>query len=207
VSGIGVIGEGSSGGDGVFGTGTTGVHGSTNAATGAGVRGENFGGGDALVGSGSLPEGIPSQPNPNGAAVRGVNFGGGDGVFGTGTNGVRGQSSVANGTGVLGEGFTGVSGVSAATTPDACGVSATHNHGGIGLRAVARLGTGVSALGAVGGAFEGTTAPLYLVPASAVGRPTSGTHAMGQFYVDAHGALYFCTASGSPGTWKQVQLV
>jgi hypothetical protein len=85
-------------------------------------------------------------------------------------------------------------------TPDACGVSATHNAGGVGLRAFARLGTGVSALGAVGGAFEGTTAPLYLVPASAVGRPTSGTHAMGQFYVDAHGALYFCTASGSPGT-------
>jgi hypothetical protein len=30
---------------------------------------------------------------------------------------------------------------------------------------------------------------------------------MGELYVDNQGALYFCVASGTPGTWKTVQLI
>ena len=31
-------------------------------------------------------------------------------------------------------------------------------------------------------------------------------HNIGELYVDNQGVLYFCVASGTPGTWKTVQL-
>jgi hypothetical protein len=37
--------------------------------------------------------------------------------------------------------------------------------------------------------------------------PTTGTHTVGDLFVDQGSALYFCTASGTPGTWKQVSLL
>ena len=52
-----------------------------------------------------------------------------------------------------------------------------------------------------GGSFTGGVAPLILGPSSASGPPNGGTHKMGELYVDANGVLYFCTASGTPGTW------
>ena len=60
---------------------------------------------------------------------------------------------------------------------------------------------------AYGGAFNGGLAPLWLVPSHSQGPPNTGDHLMGEFYVDNQGALYFCVANGTPGTWKRVQLV
>ncbi|MGA9152482.1 MAG: hypothetical protein WBZ36_18050 [Candidatus Nitrosopolaris sp.] len=58
-----------------------------------------------------------------------------------------------------------------------------------------------------GGSFKGTLAPLKLEPSGAAGSPTTSAHAVGELYVDVNGVLYFCTANGTPGTWKTVQLV
>ena len=57
-----------------------------------------------------------------------------------------------------------------------------------------------------GGHFRGVTAPLRLEPSRSQGPPNSGTHLVGEFYIDNQGVLYFCVASGTPGTWKKVQL-
>lgn len=43
--------------------------------------------------------------------------------------------------------------------------------------------------------------------ATATGAPTSGSHQRGEMYVDGAGSLFVCTASGTPGTWRQVQLM
>jgi hypothetical protein len=61
-----------------------------------------------------------------------------------------------------------------------------------------------------GASFQGGLAPLRLVPSNTAGPPTTGTHNMGELYVDSQGVLYFCTAASSTaapaGTWKTVQL-
>jgi hypothetical protein len=74
-------------------------------------------------------------------------------------------------------------------------------------------GSGVAAVygentdGGYGGVFEGTRAPLRLVPQfSPTGFPASGLHASGELFVDTAGNLWFCAAGGSPGRWRQIVL-
>jgi hypothetical protein len=94
---------------------------------------------------------------------------------------------------------------SAANTP---AVQAFNNgSGGDGVLAVSQGGTGVvgdsSAL--YGGAFSGALAPIWLRP-SAAGIPTTGSHRGGELYVDSTNVLWYCIATGTPGTWKRVVL-
>jgi hypothetical protein len=86
---------------------------------------------------------------------------------------------------------------------------AEHTAGGFGLFASgAGAGSvGFQAVGELGGSFQGTIAPLRLVPSTTAGKPTTGKHFVGELYVDQPGVLYYCTASGTPGTWEQVQLI
>ena len=60
----------------------------------------------------------------------------------------------------------------------------------------------------IGGAFVGGRSPLYLSPAGTAGPPSSSgvVHSQGEIYVDQKGSVFVCTASGSPGTWRQVAL-
>jgi hypothetical protein len=182
-------------GDGVLGEGQNGVHGRSRSPTDSGVWGENTNKGFGVSGSTNGFSGASGTV----AGVWGSNLGSGAGVRGT-----------SAGTGVLGEGNTGVRGVS--STPgsvlqDSVGVHAEHTASGLALFATAANGIAVMAVGGVGGMFEGTIAPLQLAPSQTPGHPTSGRHSMGQLYVDSNGVLYFCTASGIPGTWKTVRLV
>jgi hypothetical protein len=48
------------------------------------------------------------------------------------------------------------------------------------------------------------TCSLRLAPSTTQGSPVSGTHSVGEFYVDNQSALYFCVAGGTPGTWNQL---
>jgi hypothetical protein len=50
-------------------------------------------------------------------------------------------------------------------------------------------------------------AALRLSRQGFTGKPTTGAHLRGELLCDAAGALWFCTASGTPGTWKGVRLV
>ncbi|HEV2235851.1 MAG TPA: hypothetical protein VGR57_04235, partial [Ktedonobacterales bacterium] len=54
-----------------------------------------------------------------------------------------------------------------------------------------------------GGAFTGGLAPIYLTPSASLGSgpPASGAHQKGELYVDALGALWYCTVGGTSGSW------
>jgi hypothetical protein len=67
--------------------------------------------------------------------------------------------------------------------------------GGIGVQAQSTNGLGLVA--------QGGLAPLQLTPAATTGPPASGTHGMGEVYVDSTGEVFVCTASGAPGTWQR----
>lgn len=67
----------------------------------------------------------------------------------------------------------------------------------------------VEAVGGVGGyglKASGGLAPLFLGAGSGPGAPlaASGAHQSGELYVDSNGNLFYCSASGTPGTWRQV---
>ena len=79
--------------------------------------------------------------------------------------------------------------------------------GGGNLTGVKGISIGPGRSGGYGGDFEGELAPIWLRPSKTQGSPSTGAHNMGELYVDNQGALYFCAAGGTPGTWKTVQLV
>ena len=58
--------------------------------------------------------------------------------------------------------------------------------------------TTVAALG-----LTGAVAASRYVGATTSGAPSSGTFAIGDFAIDQTGAVWICTAAGSPGTWAQ----
>lgn len=145
--------------------------------------------------------------------VRGDGLGG-DGVQGNtnqaGASGVYGNTSTAGAVGITGRHFGGgtaiegvVAGVSAASI-GVRGVAPVYGLHGQGTQpgdSVGVYGHG----GGVGGAFSGGFANVLLFPLN-VGPPPSQTtaHAQGMALVDKDGALWFCTASGTPGTWREV---
>ena len=88
-------------------------------------------------------------------------------------NGVYGYSAKSSGFGSIGL---------------AAGDSTTH-----GVFASSTEGYGLVATGGL--------APIWIRPAAASGAPTSGTHALGELYVDTNGVLYRCVTAGTPGTW------
>ena len=60
--------------------------------------------------------------------------------------------------------------------------------------------TSVSDLAVSG--LTGATAASRYVGGTASGAPTSGTFAAGDFVIDQTGAVWVCTAGGTPGTWN-----
>ena len=52
--------------------------------------------------------------------------------------------------------------------------------------------------------ITGATSGARFVGATTSGAPTTGTFAVGDYIVDRSGAMYVCTAAGSPGTWVKV---
>jgi glucose/arabinose dehydrogenase len=78
----------------------------------------------------------------------------------------------------------------------------------VGVYGVSTSGSGVraSSKSSYGVQAAGGKAQLYLVPASTAGKPTTGSHELGELFLDRNGALFVCTTSGSPGTWKTVNV-
>jgi hypothetical protein len=226
---IGVFGAAGSGNsDGVYGIGSgsnSGVVGKgdpVNAAGGTGVSGfGGNGGGRGVNGFGYSPAPIPAVP-PGVIGAAGVygQGGAGDsfGVVGVGTGafgGVAGigdpNSNTANGTGMRGIGGlpagVGVWGsggrpLGAQPAPPPGNAVGVFGAGGAGdSDGVYGIGEG----NGYGGQFASGFVPLRLVPATAgTGHPTGAQHNVGEFYVDSQGSLFYCKASGTPGTWVQL---
>jgi hypothetical protein len=146
----------------------------------------------------------------NGIGVQGRNLNDGTGVQGVSDTGV-GVDGVSRATGVFGfGGWVGVQGVS-----DVAGVVGGDLEGRLlnGDISVGVVGTAVNDVGPDGSPFSyggwfvapNGTAPLHLEPSSAAA-PTSAA-LRGDLFVDNSGKLWFCTDSGDPATWRQIQLV
>lgn len=57
---------------------------------------------------------------------------------------------------------------------------------------------------AVGGAFWGARAALWLMPTSTTGAPETGPHSVGEIVVDSEGRMFVCRTAGTPGTWSEL---
>jgi hypothetical protein len=184
LDGIGVKGTGAAGVQGESSTARRGaVEGSMDNASGYGVWGNSWGIG--VRGTSGNNPGVKGESSASGmGAVEGHNGGtGGIGVQGIGAAGVQGVSETAGRGAVEG------------SQENASGYGVWGNSAGIGLR-----GSG----GTHGGQFDGGKAQLRLVPKGTAGPPTTGSHAKGEIYMDSAGALFVCTAGGTPGTWRRV---
>lgn len=53
------------------------------------------------------------------------------------------------------------------------------------------------------GGLTGAVAASRYAGATVSGAPQTGTFAVGDFVIDQSGAIWICTAAGSPGTWGQ----
>jgi hypothetical protein len=74
------------------------------------------------------------------------------------------------------------------------------------LQYPANINTGIYGMSArgYGVTSRGTTANMYLVPGTSAGAPTGGNHLAGEMLTASNGQLYYCTASGTPGTWVKL---
>jgi len=189
--------------DGIYGQGRiNGVVGRTSNADASAVYGQNDDGGFGVAGDTSSA--ASTDPAIVRAAVFGRNSGtgpgvhgwslnnDGDGVLGTGQVGVNGTS--ASGTGVQGEGTIGVLGSTSAASGSALLGEASGSASGV--RATSQQGYGA--------VLSGGKAQMRLLPRGTVGKPTTGTHAVGELYLDRVGSLFICTVAGTPSTWKTV---
>jgi hypothetical protein len=189
----GVLGQGSSdvGVRGLGVGGVIGVHGQSQSGDGVLGNGKVGVHGIGDTGHGVLGEGNGIDET---AGVRGT---GRTGVWGstgvTGYSGVYGQHTGSFGYGLVGDG-RGSSGA---------GVLGRNNNSS-GVRGEGVNGVHGKATSGYGGLFEGGKAQLKMVPKGSVGKPTSGAHTKGEVYMDSAGALFVCTAGGTPGTWRKV---
>ena len=197
-----------------------GVSGRTQSVGGAGVFGFSDLGGNGVKGFSSTNDAVVGTANTERKS----------GVFGDNTNttgiafGVSGRTQSPLGVGVFGfsdvggvgvRGFSnnndGIAGVSGGETKS--GVFGDHSNPtgvtfGVSGRSLSPQGAGVFGFSdaGYGGQFRGGRAPLRLEPAATIGRPASGSHQAGEFFVDANGDLFFCKIAGTPGTWALVQM-
>jgi hypothetical protein len=112
--------------------------------------------------------------------------------------GVSGSSSTS----------TGVRGVSAAVSMTQAGVVGFATAGGIGVLGTSTTGIGVLAQSSSGTAAQisGGRADIYFSRANFRGLPTEDAyaHRFGELVRDSDGTLWYCTANGTPGTWRKV---
>ena len=225
-----IVGLNSGGAEGVLGV--TGGIPNIDAPAEAGVAGAGMGNGlGGVIGVSSDGDGVFGASGSRSAVHTGLMAGVlGESGTGVGVIGTTGKKGVAGVLGVSGKqsGIIAVSttGVLGDTDGDGVpGVTGTSS-GGDGVHGVTTAGatSGVAGLdqspgssahgvfgestNGIGGAFVGGRSPLYLSPAGTAGPPSSSgvVHSQGEIYVDQKGSVFVCTASGSPGTWRQVAL-
>lgn len=171
------------------------THAGTASATG--IRGNAT---SASYGTGVEGNGSAYGVIGNGGEYAGVH---GDSSAGTG---VSGQSRATSGR------RAGVSGYSYSS--EGAGVSGASANVGVSGRADNDfdwpMGTRIGVFGAarieggIGAVFDGSRAPLRLVPSDASGVPTTGLHEIGDLVVDSGGRVFVCTAPGTPGVWNEL---
>jgi hypothetical protein len=166
----------------------------TNNGSGAAIAG-------TVVGNGTVLQATNSDTSSTGTVLDASTAGIGGILKGQMTNGNNPQPGIYldhSGTGV---GVHAVQGNNESTNPAFFGETTGT---GAALSGAAYGGApgvlGASTFG-YGASLNGGLAPILLSPASTAGAPTSGTHVLGELYVDSNGVQYRCAAAGTPGTW------
>jgi len=187
--------------NGVIATGRTGV---LAVGTGDGfgvdaqgptaVRAQTFGPGDAVQASSDGTSVRATSRNAAGVVASSLNA---DGIDASSTNGAAAVFAQGNATaGSFGAGVVASGDEALVARGVTLGLDVSAKNTAIGAASTNGIGLDVS----------GKEAPIRLFPASTAGAPTAGPHHRGELYVDSNGALFFCTADGTPGTWKHVVL-
>jgi len=197
---------------------TYGVHG-TNASTTANavaIRGDATGASgqtNGLLATNASTTDTAAAVRASADGATGATYGvyGSNGSTSAGAVAVFGEATASSGA------VIGVKGTVASTTKDAAAVrgdatgASGQVFGVLGVNTNSTGGAGVCGSGASGIGLRGSStssAQLYLVPSSTTaGPPTSGSHNVGEFFVDSTGVLFQCVNSLS-GTWvRQSPLV
>jgi hypothetical protein len=150
---------------------------------------------------GIYSEDWPTTPGPsysavNGTALRASSHTGAGAVFASEAgDGVRGTTMT--GIAVYGNAGDGRAGDFTSASDSLPSVIAANDLAGPGISAGSNGGTA--------GRFASLGGPqLHLEPNSGTGAPATGAWSKGDLYVDSAGSIFFCTASGSPGTWQNL---
>jgi hypothetical protein len=219
ISGTGVEGD-STDGYGVNGSSTTniGVAGTSDSNYGVSGVSNSW---TAVNGASTSGYGVNGSSSSS-IGVAGTS-GSADGVYGenTGTNnnvnGVHGVISNPS----SGVGTAGVKGEILGAGPFGAGIYGSHAGSGYGVHGVGQGGSGVFgestdgrgvagvSTNGLGGSFGGGLAPILLYPGTTAGYPTTGSHSVGEIYVDANGVFWVCIAGNgiTAGTWKSLSSV
>lgn len=145
--------------------------------------------------AGAFQQGVVGYATNFGTAVWGRNDVGGTGVRGdcTSGHGVEGRAPGAGGVGVYG-----IADQSFGVRGDATS--------GLGVFGLSTDGTAVAgqSTNGVGGYFTGATSAIVLGGAFTPPAQQALAHRVGSLTVDGNGDLWYCTAAGTPGTWRQL---
>jgi hypothetical protein len=158
--------------------------------------------GSALQGTSTGPDGIGVVGTDNGTGLSGVGVQGnsttGAGVYATSTSGSGVYATSTSGTGLqaYSADSNGIYGQTAGEGIGVAGNDVSTGSGGSGV-----YGSSTSGYGLVG---SGGRAPLRILPAATAGSPSSGSHQLGEVYVDSAGVIYKCVRAGTPGQWAPV---
>ncbi len=154
----------------------------------------------ALLGSGAsqMANGVEGTTNnPNGVGVFAHNYAGGNALEAetSDATAVRGRALGTTGVGVVGTGQNGTAGLGAGTDPvTTAGVT------GFGA-------SGLAGIGFYGVRLFGELAAVWLAPTTTTKDPPparTDAHRRGEIDVDDNGDLWYCTADGTPGTWRKM---
>lgn len=111
-------------------------------------------------------------------------------------------------------------GVYGAADTNGYGVWGHHASGGVGVYATANgdnsdgirssvsgsnaWGVNASSSDSYGGHFSGGLAAIYLSSSGADPRTSTDLHSAGELYKDSSGNIWYCVATGTPGTWRKL---
>ncbi|MCB1261833.1 MAG: hypothetical protein KDB33_15810 [Acidimicrobiales bacterium] len=157
-----------------------------------------------------------SEAGPSSVGVFGL-AGSGYGVVGRGvaagvlgrtdstdSSGVIGHSTGTSGRGIEGEAFgqAGYGVLGRCDSPFGVGVRGVGSFRGVEASG-GPTGAGILATGAVGATLNGTIVTAFFEPATTTVTDARG-RVRGSFLYDQAGELWFCVASGTPGTWRKL---
>ncbi len=162
----------------------------------------------AFAGTGNLQYGASNDAGADGTVLTSSNGVGlilEPGPTQTGSTLTLTNTHVSSGTGIFR-----TSGHCLYASQNGIGTAAVVRNEGTGTSLYSSASSGVAMYGqsatGIGVLAVGGLAPLRLAASGTAGAPSTGTHTIGELYVDSTGVLWSCAVAGTPGAWRPVLL-